>query len=124
MFKVGDKVWSISDGWGIVVLLYSKDNTIRVKFKNGLAWFTSDGKGIGKSRRTLFFEERPRKSAEEMLKECEEIEFDFCKDNYYIYHTAVAVVKFGSNWKYKIYGVKYISKDDAERIVLECKENN
>lgn len=65
-----------------------------------------------------------RKSYKEMLDECEGVEFEFGKTSYYM-----VVVKDSrvSCWEGKdvfIPTVKYISKEDAERIVKECKENN
>lgn len=134
MFRKGDRVWCINYGWGDVVNLDSKDNTIEVNFKEISTWFTADGRYISEPYRILFFEEipipksaleRPRKTAEEMLDECEGIEFKVGERNYSIRINRVDNrVSLCLNEHIFTYGIKYISKEDAYRIIRECKENN
>lgn len=137
MFKVGDKVWCLTYGWGVVDSIYEdKSYPVSVIFENkgNIVVFTLEGKRFTYALRELFFDEipipkraleRPRKTAKEMFDECEEVEFKKGCDNYYIYTKLLEnrVFKGCCNYMFT-YGLKYISKEDAERIVEECKENN
>lgn len=137
MFKVGDRVWCIKYGWGTVVevergCVYP----VCVKFDNGARdAFTNEGlSDYEYGYRVLFFEEiiipnsaleRPRKTAEEMLSECQEVEFKSGFDNCYIYTKLLENEVFKGCYTYTlIHGLKYISEEDADKIVRECKENN
>lgn len=138
LFRSGDRVWDILFGWGTVICV--KEDAARypvlVKHDNiRYATYTMDGEGSdGVPVRRLFFEEipipksaleRPRKTAEQMLEECEEVEFLAKHNNHAIgYIPATNQIVENLDWICKRVGVKYISRQDAERIVRECAENN
>lgn len=142
MFKIGDRVWCTFMGWGEVLIdKTTNDNDTKlplaVEFENGyIGRFTKDGRAFTNGLRCLFFEEiivphsaleKPRKTAQEMLDECEGIEFKYGEKNFFIskeYMGCSEVVSVMMGYKYQFIGAKYISKEDAERIVNECKENN
>lgn len=137
MFEVGDKVWSVSYGWGVVVEISVEKNNVCpvcVEFENFTTSFTLEGKSFIHGFRDLFFEEipipnlaleRPRKTAEQMLKECKEVEFKIGEDNFYIcYSHARKAFYTSSSIFIECLGIKYISKEDADKIIRECKENN
>ena len=57
--KVGDKVWSILDGWGEIVKITNEDFPIKVKFKNGSfeSFITDGSKYYNNINPTLFWDE-------------------------------------------------------------------
>lgn len=60
MFRVGDKVWSLSYGWGEVVDIEINDHyPIVVQFGNNEATYTEDGKQFSAFNVDLFFSEIP-----------------------------------------------------------------
>lgn len=141
MFKFGDKVYSFKYGWGEVVeiSIIAVNFPVVVKFKNDtVVYYTQCGvqaEDIEYGNRTLFFEEipipksaleRPRKSAEEMLDECDEVMFkkDLKERKYYLIYGITGNVCYKYDIGCRTIGIKYISEEDAERIVKECKENN
>lgn len=142
LFEVGVKVWDFRYGWGKVVEIKNDgyDYPVKVEFDETKDYclYSKEGKEFHLLARTLFFEEipipasaleRPRKTAEEMVKECIEVGFESGKDNYYIYAIYNSEGKcINLNWgktKFnKKIGTKYITIQDAERIISECKENN
>lgn len=65
-FKIGDKVYSIGWGWGVVTNIGDGIYPVLVKFSNdsfkvegNTISFTKDGKQYQSALRTLFFEEIP-----------------------------------------------------------------
>lgn len=77
-----------------------------------------------------------RKTALELFKECKEIEFKSGHRNYYIFRNST---RFKIDFNYHLSALitrkeritnintefnKYISKEDAEYIVINCIENN
>lgn len=140
MFKLKDNVYSINFGWGTVKEIlgaeYNSDYKVNVLFENGRTEsFTLDGKYFEHGLRDLFFEEipipksaleRPRKTAEQMLKECKGITFNKGNEEpkYYLYYKPNGNVGWDYVISYKTIGVKYISKEDMEKIISECRENN
>ncbi|MGL5014450.1 MAG: hypothetical protein ACRC6V_09210 [Bacteroidales bacterium] len=60
MFKVGDKVWSISYGWGeIVGIDHNSSYMLKVQFDDEYITYTDDGKQYYGNNRDLFFKEIP-----------------------------------------------------------------
>lgn len=62
MFKIGQKVWSVSSGWGKVV--ETNDNGVGLAYPvyvefadNNCDWYTADGKSDESLNRDLFFAE-------------------------------------------------------------------
>jgi len=101
--KVGDKVWSIANGWGVVVKLDSFDVNypITVHHENdGLVYvYTTDGKYMDKdSYPTLFWSEFevPKKA---FIKHLQKLEVD-----------TKLLVWEDENYKYKRYFAKYSNK--------------
>lgn len=137
LFRKEDRVWDLLLGWGTVIGTKKEYGIfpVLVKFDIGKhETYTIDGKSNdGLGIRRLFFEEipipasaleRPRKIAKEMLEECEEVEFRFNRDNFYIYADYKNKICYTNAIQWCVIGVKYISEKDAERIIRECKENN
>lgn len=60
MFKVGEKVWTIDNGWGAVERIYPNSlYPVLVRFKKDTFAYTADGKESIYKNRALFFEEIP-----------------------------------------------------------------
>lgn len=58
--KVGDKVWSLLSGWGVIITMKPEDTySLRVKFGTGRSnWYTMDGKNHSSNKnQTLFWDE-------------------------------------------------------------------
>lgn len=62
MFKVGDRVWSIGDGWGKVICINNKESSypVDVRHNERCVSYTKDGKQYEEEDgRVLFFDEIP-----------------------------------------------------------------
>lgn len=59
MFKVGQKVWCLCHGKGVVVDIAEPmvHHAIRADFDNSTEWYTTDGRLFSDGNRTLFFSE-------------------------------------------------------------------
>ncbi|MGL5458137.1 MAG: hypothetical protein ACRDBY_00820 [Cetobacterium sp.] len=64
------------------------------------------------------------KSWLDMLDECNEVEFNFKKDNYVVFQANSGKIFVKVLTRHKYPNLKYISKKDAVNIVKNCLENN
>ncbi|MGL5712644.1 MAG: hypothetical protein ACRCX7_09945 [Cetobacterium sp.] len=69
-----------------------------------------------------------KKSYLELLEECEEVEFNVGEENWYVsanYGNSKEDIKVEDGYFIRAFipGIKYISREDADRIVKECAEN-
>lgn len=143
LFRLNDRVWSIDENcWGIVKDIKEElNNSPYVEFDNGKSrTYTCDGRlARHLAGRVLFFDKvtvpesaliRPRKSYIDMLRECDRLDFIPHKRNYYIciHYNYPDVenprVQVNFSTSFRSPEITYISKEDAEYIVEECKENN
>lgn len=108
--KVGDRVWSSIYGWGVINDIYDDSIAYRLKviFDDGITvvktYFTVDGKHeLGDKYPTLFWNEfhiptdeedkKPFNLVEFLRDNLEPKEFEYEKENFYIYYSP-----YGKRW--------------------------
>ena len=131
-FRVGDKVTCVLFGIGIVVNVQL--DIVTIEFDVGRRAYNKDGKYYQCYKRTLFIlpPQKPTKQQikekfKQLLDEAEEVEFAHKKSNYivrsYYYHeTKECYFEVDHFQAIEYFFYKYISKQDAEKIVEQMNE--
>lgn len=133
-FEVGDEVWCLIYGKGVVVDIIEEDpghcyESVIVKFKK-IRYTMSYGicgKIEADFNRTLFVTKRNVKEKDikelyfKLLDEVKEVEFKFGEANYFVNlhkeENENFDINFYINYSVKYFNNKYISKEDADTIV-------
>ena len=132
-FRIGDRVTCVLFGKGIIERVSVK--FIDVKFENGRKEvYYKDGKYTEIMNRTLFIiqPQKPtlkqiKEKYKQLLDEVEEVEFieggsNWFLDFYYCSLDCVYKINKEKNNHYYYLNIKYISLDDAEKIINEMEK--
>ena len=139
--KVGDKVWCVKFGWGIINKIDDRGiYGIRVEYidTQGMTQyysFTFDGKDYPSDIRPILFwneikmptaeeDRRPFNLVEFLKDKAESIQFEGSETNYYIYYNSSrGFFSYDYVSEYDRIGTVYLRKDGIQDVVKELNKN-